>query len=215
VPYTSPFGARSRIVASARTLCLLPTIATSIELTRFAPGAKIVCCLWLIAGSVGFHRLASAQCVPPSMPTKENMRLGDRIIAVENATLPMTVNPFSASLNGGQTQQFTANITNSNNQNVTWSVNPALGSVDQTGLYTAPARITELQTVTVSATSTANSGLSACGSDQIGVGAYYFRSVGGGGKSAGRNFTGRAVGTVQRHNTTLNVLCHALKECLV
>ncbi|MGD0733384.1 MAG: DUF2341 domain-containing protein [Terracidiphilus sp.] len=73
----------------------------------------------------------------------------------------ISVTPLSATLYGGQMQQFTANVTN-NNQAVTWTINPAaVGFISTSGLYTAPTTITTQQTVTVTATSQADPALSA------------------------------------------------------
>lgn len=64
--------------------------------------------------------------------------------------------PTSAILFGGQTQQFTATVNGSTNQNVTWSVSPAVGSINSSGLYSAPSTIAAQQTVTVTVISAAN-----------------------------------------------------------
>jgi hypothetical protein len=74
---------------------------------------------------------------------------------------PLTVNvaPATATLGQSQTQQFTATVANvsSGNMAVAWSTNPnGVGTVGNTGLYTAPASITSTQTVSVIATSVAD-----------------------------------------------------------
>ena len=77
----------------------------------------------------------------------------------------ISVNPPAATLYAGQTQQFTATVTNTTNAAVTWTISPAgLGSIDSTGLYTAPASLASEQTVTITATSQTNSALSASAS---------------------------------------------------
>ena len=72
---------------------------------------------------------------------------------------PNSVNTLYPSLAGApaQTQQFTATVNNSTNQAVTWAVvgGSANGTVDQTGLYTAPATLPSPANVTVTATSAA------------------------------------------------------------
>src|SRR5205807_1069523 len=69
----------------------------------------------------------------------------------------VSVNPTNSALPVGQTQQFSATVTNSANTAVTWSISPAgTGSIDSTGLYTAPASITGQPVVTVTATSAAD-----------------------------------------------------------
>src|SRR5579871_234005 len=57
-----------------------------------------------------------------------------------------SVYPTSATVSGGQSWQF--NLAGNAN-NVAWSVSPAVGSVSNTGLYTAPQSIPYAQTVTV------------------------------------------------------------------
>src|SRR5580693_2541234 len=74
----------------------------------------------------------------------------------------VSVSPATATLYGGQTQQFTATVTNTSNTAVTWTISPAgTGTISSSGLYTAPATISTQQTVTVTATSQANTAVSA------------------------------------------------------
>src|ERR1035438_8852092 len=68
----------------------------------------------------------------------------------------VAVYPASTYLTNSQTQQFTAVVSGTTNTGVNWSVNPAVGTVSSTGLYTAPASISSGQTVTVKATSAAD-----------------------------------------------------------
>jgi RHS repeat-associated protein len=79
-----------------------------------------------------------------------------------SAQISVAVSPAAATLFGGQTQQLIATVTNSSNSAVTWSISPAgTGSINASGLYTAPASITSQQTVTVTATSQADNTKSA------------------------------------------------------
>jgi hypothetical protein len=75
-------------------------------------------------------------------------------------TESVTVNPPSATLSAGGTQQFTATVTNAESQTVTWSVigvtptgAPSGSFLTQAGLYLAPAAVSVTETVTVQATS--------------------------------------------------------------
>ena len=72
---------------------------------------------------------------------------------------PSTVNTLYPNLAGAPTQQqqFSAAVSNTTSQSVTWAVTggSANGTIDQTGLYTAPAALPSPASVTVSATSTA------------------------------------------------------------
>jgi hypothetical protein len=77
--------------------------------------------------------------------------------------IAVSVTPASAALYGGQTQQFQATVTNTYFTGVNWSLSPgSAGSINaSSGIYTAPATIAAAQTVTVVATSQADSSKSA------------------------------------------------------
>jgi hypothetical protein len=68
----------------------------------------------------------------------------------------VTVTPSSTSLKNGGTQQFSASVTGSTNTGVLWSLQPQVGTISSTGLYTAPATLTTATTVTAKATSVAD-----------------------------------------------------------
>ena len=67
----------------------------------------------------------------------------------------VSVSPTTATLYAAQTQQFSATVLNTSNMAVTWSISPSVGTINSSGLYTAPSSITSQQTVTVTATSQA------------------------------------------------------------
>lgn len=74
------------------------------------------------------------------------------------APVSISLSPATASLSAGQAQQFTATVTGgSGNPAVTWSLSPYIGFISSSGLYTAPESVTSQQTVTVKATSVADS----------------------------------------------------------
>jgi 6-phosphogluconolactonase len=57
-----------------------------------------------------------------------------------STNVSVTINPPSVTLHENQQQQFTDTVTNGCGSSVTWSVHePGGGTIDQTGLYTAPA----------------------------------------------------------------------------
>jgi hypothetical protein len=67
------------------------------------------------------------------------------------ASLQIRVAPGSVTVGSSATQAFTATVVNSNDPAVTWTISPAVGSISQSGLYTAPATIGSAQNVTVTA----------------------------------------------------------------
>src|SRR5271163_700518 len=78
----------------------------------------------------------------------------------------VSVTPTAANVRAGAGQPFSATVTGTTNQSVTWSVNGIVGGnatvglITDTGVYTAPAIPTNPNTITISATSSANAGAS-------------------------------------------------------
>ena len=75
------------------------------------------------------------------------------------APLPVSIGvwPANSSVAAGFSEQLIASVTNTPNTAVTWSISPAVGSISNSGVYTAPANITSVQNVIVTATSVADS----------------------------------------------------------
>ena len=80
--------------------------------------------------------------------------------------ITVRVTPTAANVRAGAGQPFTASITGTTNQSVTWSVNgvaggnATVGLITDTGVYTAPAVPTNPNTITISAASIADSSAS-------------------------------------------------------
>src|SRR3984885_8277133 len=78
----------------------------------------------------------------------------------------VSVTPTAANVRAGAGQPFTASITGTTNQSVTWSVNgvaggnATVGLISDTGVYAAPAVPTNPNTITISAASIADSSAS-------------------------------------------------------
>jgi hypothetical protein len=74
-----------------------------------------------------------------------------------NNTVTVTVSPATANVQEGSQQQFTATVTNTSSTAVNWQVNgvtggnATVGTIDATGLYTAPAIIPNPASVTITA----------------------------------------------------------------
>ena len=112
-----------------------------------------------IAGLLGGdHVLSQVTAIPK--PIKEYIRLGTRVIAVQNyaQNVGVVVSPPASSLLAGQTQAFSAALSGTVNPAVSWSLNPSTGpgTVDGNGIYTAPFTISQPSTVKVVATSVAD-----------------------------------------------------------
>ena len=87
-----------------------------------------------------------------------------------NTTVTVSVTPATATVIPATTQQFTATVSNTSNTAVTWAVNgvgggdSTNGTISASGLYTAPATIPTTPDVTVTATSTSDTTISAAAS---------------------------------------------------
>jgi hypothetical protein len=73
----------------------------------------------------------------------------------------ISLSPSNVSLTVSQTQSFTATVSGMANTSVSWSLKPSVGTLSSTGVYTAPASLSASQTVTVMATSVADTTKSA------------------------------------------------------
>ncbi|HTZ59272.1 MAG TPA: chitobiase/beta-hexosaminidase C-terminal domain-containing protein [Acidobacteriaceae bacterium] len=145
------------------------------QFTASLPGASNTAVTWSLSPAVGAISSAGLYTAPASITSAQTVTVtatsdaNKEVSAHATVSLTptstgaakVTVSPASASLSASQTQQFSAAVTGISNTAVTWSLNPAVGTISSAGLYTAPASITGAQTVTVTATSSANGTVSA------------------------------------------------------
>jgi Big-like domain-containing protein len=138
--------------------CTVPQTSTCSMFS--GPGTMTASCLYTAPASLATQTQARA---------KVCFTFGNVCTTFSINLVPVTiaVSPASASPGPGQSQQFQATVTNvpNNNQSVTWSINPAAGTITAAGLYTAPAVISAAQTVTVNACSTVDP--TQCGSATV------------------------------------------------
>lgn len=124
---------------------LATTFGSSTQLTVVIPAAQLA-----NAGTL------AVTVVTPSPGGGTSIALNLTVLVV------VTVSPTSQTVNVTQTQQFTATVTGSPNQTVTWSIsgagtgNSKVGTINVTGLYTAPAVPPTPNPVTIVATSAAD-----------------------------------------------------------
>jgi hypothetical protein len=121
---------------------------------------------WSINPAVGSISATGLYTAPASIVFQQTVTVTATSIADETKSasrsvtlsppVSITLAPVTVTLLAGQTQQFIATVSNSTNIAVTWSINPAVGSISATGLYTAPASVVAQQALTVTATSVAD-----------------------------------------------------------
>jgi uncharacterized protein (DUF1800 family) len=137
---------------------------------------------------------------------------------VNGSGISVAVSPANATLRAGMQQQFSAAVTGSPNQSVTWAVNnqtggsAAVGFINSQGDYTAPASLPNTNTITISATSAADTTkngtstvtlqnplpvLTGVSPSSIGLGAFILTVTGTGFVNTSKvNFGGQALATV-------------------
>ena len=151
------------------------TAGTQRQFTAFVSGTTNTAVTWRVnnigggnttVGTISAAGLyqAPALTTPTSVTVSATSVADTTRGATANVTVQpvivVTVSPTAVTLNVGQPQQFTAQVSGSSNTAVTWSVTGA-GTISQAGLYQAPATMQTPATVTVRATSQADSTKSA------------------------------------------------------
>jgi hypothetical protein len=165
---------------SAVTVSVAPAAITLNEsqnqtYTATVTGASTPAVTWSLSPQMGTVSAAGVYSAPASLSDVETVQVIAQSVAnpSKSGRVPVTlrptnftisVSPASVSLTASQTQNFSATIAGISDSVVTWSLNPAVGTISNTGLYTAPATIASSQTVTVTAASFANPNKSATAS---------------------------------------------------
>ena len=166
------------------TVTVTPTVAVSITPTTatLAPGgtrqftasvanASNTSVTWSRSPAIGTISSSGLYTAPISVTNQQTVTITATSVADASKTataivtitpaVAISVSPATATLGPGGAQQFTATVTNVSNTSVTWTRSPAVGTISSSGLYTAPASVTIQQTVTVTATSVADTTKSA------------------------------------------------------
>jgi len=185
-PTKSASASVSIVAATAVLLSISPTSAlvpaASVDsFTATVTGTSNVAVAWSLTGagcsgsSCGTLSTSSSSAVyaaplvapsPASVNVVATSMADSTKSATANVTIVtgvfVTVAPASTSVVTGATQQITASVVGTSNTAVTWTVQGAgcsalaCGTVDSTGLYTAPSAVPSPAVVTVTATSSAD-----------------------------------------------------------
>ena len=152
----------------AVTVAVLPKTATVIlgatqQFTATVTNAMNISVTWSVTGpgsisASGLYSAPATLTTPATATVKATSVADPSKSDTATVTIPavsVSVSPPNISLDGGQTQQYTATVTNATNQAVTWSVS-GLGSINSQGLYSAPAIVPNQTTATITATSVAD-----------------------------------------------------------
>jgi hypothetical protein len=145
----------------------------SAQFTASVTGASNTSVTWSISPAVG--SISNGLYLAPStVSAVQNVTVTATSVAdptkLAQATVSLTptsspasiaVSPAQASLSASQTQQFSALVSGGlgggGAVSVTWSISPAVGSITQSGLYTAPSSVSAQQNIIVTATGSGTS----------------------------------------------------------
>jgi hypothetical protein len=120
-------------------------------------------------GSKSTNAGAPTQPAQPSQPTQPTQPTPPSQPSPP-ANIAVSVTPSSASVRAGGTQTFVATVSGSSNTSVSWRVNgvagggASTGTINPSGLYTAPAAVPSDNVVTVTAVSAASTSATASSS---------------------------------------------------
>ena len=147
------------------------TVNQSRQFTSTVGGNQNKAVTWSVSPAVGSVSATGVYTAPATIAAQQVVTVTATSAADSSKTasgqvtlIPpviVSVTPGSLSLTPSQMQIFNASVSGSPNQSVTWSVSPALGSISAVGLYMAPATVNGTQTVSVIATSKADTTKSA------------------------------------------------------
>ncbi len=176
-------GAATTAKAQTTAASITGTVSIALNLTNVAlqvggtqqfsatvSGASDTTVTWSATGgsisSTGLYTAPSAagSYTVTATSTADSTKSAIATVSVTSTTptVSVSVTPASANVQGGGTQQFTATVSGTSNTAVTWHAN--VGTINSSGVYTAP---TTAGTATVTATSLADPTRSATATVQI------------------------------------------------
>jgi len=155
------------------------TAGATRQFTATVTGSSTTTKTWSVVEAGGGTVSASGLYTAPATPgtyhvvatsVADATRTATATVTVTAPVVAVTVSPTTTSVAVGATAQLTASVTGSANTAVTWSVNgivggnSTIGTITTSGRYDAPRSVPSPATVTVRATSVADSSKSAAAS---------------------------------------------------
>jgi hypothetical protein len=140
---TVPLGGTQQFTATVK-----GTTNTAVDWSLTGPGTV----------SNGLYTAPASLTTPATVTVTATSQADNTKSASASITIPavqVSILPLASNVLVGATQQFTATVENAMNTAVTWS-STGPGSVNSSGLYTAPATLTTPATASVKATSQAD-----------------------------------------------------------
>ncbi|MDE3196414.1 MAG: hypothetical protein KGN84_08725, partial [Acidobacteriota bacterium] len=137
------------------------------QLTAIVSGTSDTAVTWSLSPAVGSVSDSGLYTAPSSISSEQSVTVTATSEADPTKTAAVTItlnppagavllSPTSISVGPAQQVQFAASVFGSANSGVVWNLSPAIGSLSDSGLYTAPLSATTNQPVTITATSVAD-----------------------------------------------------------
>lgn len=124
--------------------------------------------VWSLTPTVGSISPSGLYTAPSSISSMQKVwaiasspSMSARAIIYLQPGTNVSISPGAVSLSLGESKQFTATVTGTTNLGVSWSLNPAVGTISSTGLYKAPQTLASSQTIALTARSVADPSKSA------------------------------------------------------
>lgn len=149
-------GAPSVILGATQQFTATVSNATDMSVTWSSAGAGGIT-------NSGFYAAPDSLATPDSVTITATPNADPSKAASTTLTIPavsVALSPGTATLNSGTSLKFGATVTNATNTDVTWNLT-GNGTLDNTGLYTAPSTIANPDSATVTATAKADTSKSA------------------------------------------------------
>ncbi len=142
---------------SPATVTVAPAGTKQFSVLNLPSGTNVAWELSPVTGNITASGLYTA---PNSVGSKETLTVKAKNSSTQavlgtasltlTASLPTRISPSTGAVAPAGTMQFSV-VNLPSGTNVTWSIAPVVGSISQSGLYTAPASVPTAQTVTVTA----------------------------------------------------------------
>ncbi len=153
------------------------TQSQSQQFSAAVTGSSSANVTWSMSPQVGQLSTAGAYTAPASIATVQTVAItatsladttksATAIVSLQPppappaASMRVVITPAFPSVTTPNALQFSATVSGSSNNAVTWNINPKVGQIDATGHYTSPSTLTATQIVTITATAAANSAAS-------------------------------------------------------
>ncbi len=163
------------------------SLTNSQTITFTTTGANSGGVVWSLSpaiGNLGLNGTNAVYTVPSSLSQSQtvqveatsvsNSSLVAKAVLLLVPTVAIALSPLTADLDTGGQMVFTPTVTGSTNTGVNWSLSSGVGTIDNTGLYTAPSSLAQDTAVSVTALAQADNTKKASSTVTVHANGIYF-----------------------------------------